>query len=190
MDIPGLRDLQAERAAVISTMESLTDDEFENGPTLCEGWAPRDVLAHLMGLDTQLLEYVKAKGNINAANQAIVDKARPQGRARIMHRARHWAKRPAPLVAGTAFFFLGDIGVHHQDVLRGLGRTRDVPDPIRSAILREGAVLGAKTLLAHKVVPTDGGRAIGRGPVVRGTTEALGLWLAGRKGIEDELEFT
>jgi len=190
MDIPGLRDLQAERAAVIETMESLTDEEFESGPTLCEAWAPRDVLAHLMGLDTQLFEYVKAKGSINTANQAIVDKARPQSRERIMNRAHHWAKRPAPLVAASAYFFLGDTAVHHQDVLRGLGRTRDVPDAMRAAILREGMVLGGKTLLAHKVAPTDGGRAIGRGPVVRGTSEALGLWLAGRKGLEDELEFT
>jgi len=170
-------------------MESLTDEEFESGPTLCEAWAPRDVLAHLMGLDTQLLEYLKAKGNIGAANQSIVDKARPQSRTRLMNRAHHWAKRPAPLVAGAAFFFLGDLGMHHQDVLRGLGRTRDIRDPIRAAILREGMVLGAKSLTAHKVAPTDGGRAVGRGPVVRGTSEALGLWLAGRKGIDDELEF-
>src|SRR5437764_1142600 len=144
MDIPGLRDLQAERAAFIETMDSLSDEEFEHGTTLCEAWSPRDVLAHLMGLDTQLTMYLKAKGNISAANQAIVDKARPQARERIMHRARHWAERPAPLVAGTAFLFLGDIGVHHQDVLRGLSRTRDVPDAIRAAILREGMVLGAK----------------------------------------------
>ena len=92
-------------------------------------------------------------------------------------------------MAGTAYLFLGDLGMHHQDVLRGLGRTRDIPDPIRAAILREGMVLGAKTLMAHKVVPTDGGRSVGRGPVVRGTSEALGLWLAGRKGIDAELEF-
>jgi hypothetical protein len=147
------------------------------------------VLAHLMGIDTQLLEYLKAKGNISAANQNIVEKARPQSRERLMNRARHWAERPAPLVAGTAYFFLGDIGMHHQDVLRGLGRTRDVPDPIRAAVLREGMVLGAKKLTAHKVVPTDGGLALGRGPVVRGTSEALGLWLGGRKGLDDELEF-
>jgi uncharacterized protein (TIGR03083 family) len=189
MEIPGLADLQAERAAVIETMESLTDDEFEHGPTLCEAWAPRDVLAHLMGIDTQLVQYVKAKGNVSAANQAIVDKARPQSRTRLMNRAHHWAQRPAPLIAGTAYLFLGDLGMHHQDVLRGLGRTRDIPDPIRAAILREGMVLGAKTLMAHKVAPTDGGRSVGRGPVVRGTSEALGLWLAGRKGLEDELEF-
>ena len=189
MNIPGLQDLQTERAAVIETMESLTDDEFDHAPTLCAAWAPRDVLAHVMGLDTQLLEYVKAKGRVGVANQAIVDKARPQSRARLMNRARHWAERPAPLVAATAFFLLGDLAVHHQDVLRGLDRRRDVPDALRAAILREGMTLGAKTLLAHKVVPTDGGRSLGRGPEVRGTSEALGLWLAGRQGLDDELEF-
>jgi len=180
--------MRRERAAVIETMESLTDDEFESGPTLCEEWAPRDVLAHLMGVDTQLLAYAKAKGNINKANAAIVAKGRRQSRERLMNRARHWAAKPAPLMRVAGLPFLGDLGMHHQDVLRGLGRTRDVPDPIRAAILREGLMLGAKQLIDHRIAPTDGGLSIGRGTPVRGTSEALGLWLAGRKGLDDEIE--
>jgi uncharacterized protein (TIGR03083 family) len=189
MAFPGEADLRAERHAVIATMESLTDDEFESGPTLCAEWAPRDILAHLMGIDSGMLEYVKAPGQIRKANQAIVDKARPMSRDRLMNRARHWADKVAPLTRATALFYLGDTSVHHQDVLRGLGRTRDVPDAARAAILREGVVLGSKKLLSFRVEPTDGGRAMGRGTVVRGTSEALGLWLTGRAGIEPELEF-
>jgi hypothetical protein len=88
---------------------------------------------------------------------------------------------------------LGDVCVHHQDVLRGLGRTRQLTPGIAAAIFREGVVLSTGTksnLLKHRVEPTTpGGRALGRGRVVRGSTEALGLWLAGRKGLDDELEF-
>jgi uncharacterized protein (TIGR03083 family) len=188
MGFPGEADMRVERAAVIDTLDSLTDEEFEAGPTLCEEWAPRDVLAHLMGLDTQALAYAKAMGNVNKANAAIVAKARHQSRDRIMNRARHWAAKPAPLMRVSGLLFLGDLGMHHQDIIRGLGRTRDVPDAIRAAILREGMVLGAKKLIDHRVAPTDGGVSFGRGTPVRGTSEALGLWLAGRKGLDDEIE--
>ena len=84
---------------------------------------------------------------------------------------------------------LGDLAVHHQDVIRGLGRHRKVPDASAAAILREGVLLGSKRLLTHRVVPTDGGRALGRGRTVRGMREALGLWLAGRSGLDRELTF-
>lgn len=189
MEFPGERDLIAERVAVVATLESLTDDEFEHGDTLCTDWAPRDVLAHLIGVDTALVEYVKAKGNIGAANAAIVAKTRGQSRDRLLHRARHWAERPAPLTRPGAFFYLGDTAVHHQDILRGLGRSRTVPEACRDAILREGVVLGGRKLLSHRVEPTDGGRPLGRGLRVRGTREVLGLWLTGRAGLEDELQF-
>lgn len=189
MAIPGEVELRAERQAVIETLESLSDEEFESGPTLCTEWAPRDILAHLMGVDTGLIEYVKAPGQIAKANAAIVAKARAMSRERLMNRARHWADRPAPLTRLSAVFFLGDTAVHHQDILRGLGRTRDVPDACRTAILREGVVLGGTKLLRFRVEPTDGGRAMGRGTTIRGTSEALGLWLTGRAGLEPELEF-
>lgn len=189
MQLPGEVDLLAERSAVLATLESLTDDEFEHGRTLCEGWAPRDILAHLMGVDSGLTEYVKAKGNVRAANAAIVDRDRAKSRDRMMNRARHWAAHPAPLVRVSAFFLLGDTAVHHQDILRGLGRSRDIPASSATAILREGVVLGGKKLLTHRAEPTDHGRAMGRGQVVRGTAEALGLWLTGRQGIDAELVF-
>lgn len=189
MAFPAEAELRDERQAVVATLESLTDDEFESGTTLCEEWAPRDILAHLMGLDFGLLEYAKAPGQIAKANGAIVDKARAMSRSRLMNRARNWADKPAPLTRVMAVFFLGDLAVHHQDILRGLGRTRDVPDACRHAIMREGLVLGARKLLTFRVEPTDDGRSIGRGTVVRGTSEALGLWLTGRAGLEDELEF-
>jgi len=189
MAFPGEVELREERRAVVATLDSLSDAEFESGTTLCSEWAPRDILAHLMGVDTGLVEYVKAPGRIGQANQAIVDKARSMSRHRLMNRARHWADKPAPLTRVTALFFLGDTAVHHQDILRGLDRTRDVPDACRSAILREGVVLGGRKLLSFRIEPTDGGRAMGRGTVVRGTSEALGLWMTGRAGLEPELEF-
>jgi uncharacterized protein (TIGR03083 family) len=160
---PGANDFRAERRAVLATMESLTPEEFESGPTLCEGWAPRDVLGHLIGIDETPAEYVKAGGNVHKANARIVERMRTMSREQLLERARDWAARPATLSLVASWGLLGDLGVHHQDVLRALGRRR--------------------------VEPTDTGRAVGRGQVVRGTAEQLGMWLAGRRSVEPELVF-
>lgn len=194
MGLPGEDAMRAERAALIATLDSLTDEEFESGPTLCTEWAPRDILAHVMGIDLSLGEYARAKGNFDAGNARIVAKARTMSRERLMRRGRHWAEKPAPLARLTAPLFLGDLTMHHQDVLRGLGRTREVPDASARALMREAVflsmvLLGTRRLLSYRIEPTDGGRALGRGTVVRGTREALAMWLGGREGIEDELEF-
>lgn len=186
---PGEKDYRAERRAVLATMESLTREEFESGTTLCEGWAPRDVLSHLIGIDEAVPEYVKAAGHVSKANERIVARMRALSSDDLLARARDWAARPATLSLVASYALLGDLATHHQDVIRGLGRHRDVPPAAARAILREGLVLGAKKLKDHRIEATDTGRRIGRGRVVRGTAEALGLWLAGRRGIDAELVF-
>ncbi|MDQ1712519.1 MAG: hypothetical protein QOE45_1969 [Frankiaceae bacterium] len=186
---PGERDYRAERAAFLSTVESLTPEEFEHGTTLCAGWAPRDVLGHLIGIDEAPAEYVKAAGNVNKANARLVERFRALDRDALLDRGREWAAKPAFLSLTASYGLLGDLAVHHQDVLRGLGRSREVPPPIARAILREGTVFGLKKLRRYRVEPSDTGRAIGRGQVVRGTAEQLGLWLAGRGSVEPELVF-
>ena len=189
MLLPFERALREERAAVVATMTSLTDEEFESAPTLCEEWAPRDILGHLLGVDSAVTTYLRTGLRINAANARIVEDARRLTRAQLLGRARRWAAQPALTSRLAAYTMLGDVAMHHQDVLRPLGRSRDIPEASRNAILREGFILGRRRLLSHRVEPTDGGMSLGRGRVVRGTSEALGLWLAGRRGVEEELEF-
>jgi uncharacterized protein (TIGR03083 family) len=189
MRFPGEADLLAERASLLETLVTLSDEEFESGPTLCEEWAPRDVVAHLLGIDRALPEYARSWGNIRRANAAIVDHARAESRDELMDQARQWVASPPLTTRSAAVFLLGDSAVHHQDILRGLGRRREIPAASRAAILREGVVLAPHRLLRHRVVPDDGGWAIGRGEVVRGSSEALGLWLSGRRGVEAELTF-
>jgi uncharacterized protein (TIGR03083 family) len=188
MMLPGERALREERQALVATVASLSDDEFESAPTLCEAWAPRDVLAHVMGVDKQFGEYVRAGGWVGTANEVIVAKSRHRSREDLLAEAERWADRPGVVSRTSALWLLGDNAIHHLDVLRPLGRTRDLPEASRNAILREGAFLGAKKLLRYRVVPTDGGVALGRGETVRGTREALGMWLAGRRGYDSEVE--
>ena len=190
MAFPGENDYRAERLALLATIESLTDEEFDHGTTLCAGWAPRDVVAHLMGIDSELGAYVRALGQINKANDEIVQKARALDRPAVMARLRTWANSPALTSRTIGLYLIADLAIHHQDILRGLGRTREVPKPASDAILREGALLGLGKLRHHRVVPNDGGRSFGRGDVVSGTSEALGMWLCGREAVADELVFT
>ena len=189
MMLPGERALRDEREAIAATMRSLNDDEFESAPTLCQDWTPRDILAHVMGVDRHLAEYVRAGGWINTGNELIVRKARSRSRDQLMDEMERWVASPAPWVRVSAAFLLGDNAIHHQDVLRPLGRTREIPEASANAMLREGALLGARRLLSYRVEPTDGGWPMGRGRVVRGTREVLGLWLSGRSIPTSELVF-
>ncbi|SEG12044.1 TIGR03083 family protein [Thermomonospora echinospora] len=185
-------ELRAERFRLIETLEGLSDDDFDAGATLCTEWAPRDVLGHVIGIDYLLGSYVPYGTRINAANRAQADRARMLPRGRLMEWARHWAANPSLTSRLALPVILGDLGVHHQDVLRGLGLRRDVPDAVATAIFREGLQLSLwlnRRVLSHRLVPTDGHRPVGRGPEVRGTREALGMWLTGRDSVAGELEF-
>jgi uncharacterized protein (TIGR03083 family) len=186
---PGEKDYRAERKAFLATIESLTPDEFEHGKTLCTEWAPRDVLAHLLGIDEAVGEYVKALGNVNKGNARIVARMKGLGRDELLERARTWADKPALLPLSASWPLLGDLATHHQDVLRGLGRSRVVPPASAKAILREGLLFGASKLRRYRIVPSDVGRSMGRGQAVRGTAEQIGMWLAGRNTVAAELVF-
>jgi uncharacterized protein (TIGR03083 family) len=130
---------------------------------------------------------------VNAANDQVVAEARSLTRAELLARGQRWAHSPSQPSRALARFLIGDVSVHHQDVVRGLGRRRELPPDIAGAIFREGIVLSTGTkrnLLRYRLEPTTaGGHRIGRGKTVRGSSEALGLWLAGRQGLEAELEF-
>lgn len=180
--------LIAERQAFLDTVASLDDAHFTDGPTLCAGWAPRDVFAHVLGEETHLGAYLRAGGAVNRANARIVAAHRGLTRAELMRRGAVWAARPSRTSRIAAGFLLGDLVVHHQDVLQPLGRTRDIPEPARRAMLREGSVLGVTRLRRYRVEPTDlAGAARGRGTVLTGTAEALAMWLAGRDAYRDRL---
>lgn len=193
MRLPLDGELRAERTSLIETLERLSDEEFDSGTTLCDQWSPRDVLGHVLGVDRVFRSYLPYGPRINAANAAQADRAARMTRDRLMDQARRWAERPSLSSRVGAVILLGDLAIHHQDVLRGLGRTREVPDAVATAIFREGLQLSLwlnRRVLRHRLVPADGHRAVGRGPEVRGTREALGMWLAGRDSVAGELEFS
>lgn len=186
-----VEELRAERNRLVDTLEALTDDEFDHGRTLCEGWSPRDVLAHVVGVN-DVHRYLRA-GRLRRANDQMVEEGRRMDRDALIAAGRRAANQPSSSSRLGAPVIFGDVAVHHQDVLRGLGRNRELPVAVERAIFREGLNLGLwKGLrsLRYRLVPTTAGlRPVGRGPVVTGTAEALGMWLAGRDSVRSELTF-
>lgn len=190
MKFPAEAAARRERAGFMATIEGLTDAEFSSAPTLCAGWAPRDVLAHVIGTD-QASPYLRRGLRIDRVNATITDRSRHRSRADLTQAGHRWATKPSTFGRAVSLFLLGDLGIHHQDVLRGLERTRDVPEEVSAAIYRAGAVLSLRLnrrVLHHRLIPTPG-RPRGRGPTVSGPREALGMWLAGRDTAAAELVF-
>lgn len=193
MQFPEENALRRERHRLLETIESLTDDEFDRGSTLCEGWAPRDVLAHVVGADS-LATYARPSTlTIDRGNAAAVEAGRAVDRAELTDSARQAAANPSLGARALAWLLAGDVALHHQDVLRGLGRPHGLPDESARLVFREGLVQSwqhGAPLMRHKMEPTTPGcRPRGRGRPVIGTAEALGLWLAGRSASVGELEF-
>jgi uncharacterized protein (TIGR03083 family) len=186
-------EIRAERNAVVDTIDSLSDTEFNSAPTLCTEWAPRDVLAHLIGTG-RVGQCLRTPWRVHSTNASVVAISRDSSRAGLIAAGRAWADIAGKLNRVIASALIGDVAMHHQDVLRGLGRVRDLPSGIESALFLEGIMLSVQSrhprLLRYRVVPTNGaGTAVGRGAEVRGTSEALGMWLGGR-AVEHDLEFT
>lgn len=197
MRLPLETELRAERKRLLDTLSALPDDVFESGPTLCDGWSPRDVLGHLIGVDDALATY-RPWRSLAAVNRRQVRRARRLSRQELMARARDWADRPAWSSRLAALIALGDLAVHHQDIVRGVGADRDLPPSVPSYILWDGALLSSRSnlrVLAYRVIPVDGHPPLGPPAALRpaevwGTREALGMWLAGRDAVAGELCFT
>lgn len=81
--------------------------------------------------------------------------------------------------------------MHHQDIRRALGASRDVPVDRLLAALRFALVAPPIKALWHirgvKVVATDLDWSAGAGPVARGSSEAVLMVMGGRRGVAGEL---
>lgn len=175
---------------MLETFRSLRPEEFDSAPTLCPGWTPRDVLSHLLGQEEGRLQYMTSFGRLRAASTRIVDRGRSRGQGELLARTALWARFPSLPSRLAAHSLLGETALHHQDVLRPLGRRREVTDETKRAMLWRAAVHGRTRLLGRRVVPSDlPGCAFGVGRRVSGPSDALALWLGGRADVEEDLEF-
>lgn len=182
----------AERRALAATLAGLSDDEWAR-PSLCEGWSVRDVAAHVIahpqtgwrelagmslrnlgrGYNATVRREVQRLGRTRSPEQILADFTTYDG-----------SRRKVPVT--TVREPLIDALVHHQDIVRPLGRRHD-PDPVAAGVAADRALTlaflsGARTAKRRvRLVATDHDWSHGTGPVVEGRMVELLLVTMGRQ---------
>jgi uncharacterized protein (TIGR03083 family) len=191
---------------VARSVEAMFDEEFEasfdlasrltedqwNVPSLCPGWAVRDVVVHL-AYHTHRSGLKEVLPNLEKTTAMMVERENASSRDGLL---RWLSSRPAPTERksrGT----LAELVIHQQDIRRPLGLPRDYPeDALRSSLdlctTRSGNifVIDRRFRLGRglRLVTTDLEWTLGKGPEVRGTAEDILMAIAGRRAVLLDLD--
>lgn len=190
--------IASERRRLAAELDALTDEDWAT-PSLCAGWAVRDVVAHLVfpmrvGM-VRLMAKLAAKrfdfGRL-ADEEARSDPRSPDELVAALRANAEHRFHPPGFGAEAP---LTDVIIHGQDIRRPLGLPYVIDEePIRitlDLLTSRKAVRGfvAKGRLAGlRLEATDLDWSHGAGAVISGTAEALAMATAGRKCALDELE--
>jgi uncharacterized protein (TIGR03083 family) len=181
--------IAAERRAFADTLEALTPEQWA-APSLCEGWAVKDVAAHLLvgpttSMPAFLLAMAASRFDFDRTNRRLTAARadRPTGEIVAMLRLHADSRFTPPGQDWHAP--LMDLFIHRLDCVVPLGIPCDRPlEPWPDVLdfLVEPGTRRRFTRSAPDVTfaATDVDWSHGSGPRVSGTAEALGLVLAGR----------
>ncbi|WP_218566573.1 maleylpyruvate isomerase family mycothiol-dependent enzyme [Vallicoccus soli] len=186
----------AERAALADDLEGLDAAQWAT-PSLCGRWTVEEVVAHLtaaasVGRLRWLRSMAGARFDADLHNDRRLAEHRGATPAQTLERFRRVTTRTTGPSGHTAAW-LGEVVVHAQDVRRPLGLPRTPPvgavTPVAAFFAgRDFTVPGRSTAQGLRLEATDGPFAAGAGPLVRGTTLALVMAMAGRRAYLDDLE--
>jgi uncharacterized protein (TIGR03083 family) len=182
--------IAAERRQLATILAGLSPEQWD-GPSLCDGWAVRHVVAHLTmpfrySTPRFVLGLVKARGSFQRMSDGIARRdgelPRDQLIAAVADNADHPWKPPG---AGYEGPLTHDV-IHGLDITRGMGLDLAVPAQPMAAVL--DAVVGSRSR-QHFGVAVDGVRlaatdlewSFGSGPSVHGQAQDLALLLTGRR---------
>lgn len=189
------RTVHAERSAPAADLAHLTDEQWAT-PSLCSALSVRQVLAHLTSAATLgplrwMWSVLRCRFDFD---EHVADRLAEQMGADA---AETLARFERIVTSRTSTFgpkaaWLGEVIVHAEDIRRPLGIAHDHPvDAVtRVAEFYAGAdfTVPSRTLTAGlRLEATDGPFRAGDGPLVRGTTLALTMAMAGRAAYCDEL---
>ncbi|MCQ4210673.1 maleylpyruvate isomerase family mycothiol-dependent enzyme [Streptomyces longispororuber] len=182
--------VHAERAALIDDLAGLDEAQWDT-PSLCDGWAVHDVVAHLVNSARStrtgfVVDLVRARFDFDRQNARGVARERGGTPKETLERLRRAAPRtstpPAPLDSR-----LVEEVIHGEDIRRPLGIARAYP---REAVVRAlrlqartpASFGGAKELLGRvRLAATDADLTIGDGPEATGPVLDLLLAVSGRR---------
>lgn len=183
-------------------LHDLDDDAFDT-PSLCRGWAVRDVLGHMgLGHTTPMPAMVGriakygfnvTRASFRESKELFADKGADQIRLfwdEVMV-AQHPMKGISRLIPVRAGFL--DHMVHNQDIRRPTGKARTIPTDhlVRALELvrSEGTPMfnPKKTVRGLTLKASDVGWSAGDGPSVEGPGEALVMAASGRIAALEDL---
>jgi uncharacterized protein (TIGR03083 family) len=185
------------RALLARDLAGLTQEQWRS-PSLCAGLSVRDVVAHLTaGASLSFPRWLAmlARARFDADAMVARQVAEHLGADPADTLARFRAVVTSTTVPSRRHLdaWLGEVLVHGEDVRRPLGLAG--PDEVaawervaRFYVARDFTVPSRTLARGLRLEATDGGWRHGDGPLVRGTTRALVMALAGRRAYLDELD--
>jgi uncharacterized protein (TIGR03083 family) len=186
-----------ERAALAADLTSASlGEEQWSGPSQCESWSVRDVLAHMTATANmtpgKFFPKMIASGfSFDKVQDKGIAAERGASGAETLSRfqAVVGSEKKPP---GPKDTVLGETIIHADDIRRSLGLQRTYPDGalVEVADFYKGSnlIIGTKRRIDGLALrATDTGWSYGTGPEVSGPMLPLLLAMAGRKGVLDEL---
>jgi uncharacterized protein (TIGR03083 family) len=187
--------VHAERAALADELAELDQDQWCQ-PSLCGRWIIEEVVAHLtaaasIGRLRWIASVLGAQFNFNLHNDRRLAEYRGGNPAETLERFRRVSNSTAAPSRHTAAW-LGEVVVHGQDIRSPLGLVRTpaldaVTAVARFYASRDFTVTSRSATAGAHLQATDGPFASGSGALVRGTTLALTMAMAGRAEYCDDL---
>jgi uncharacterized protein (TIGR03083 family) len=191
-----------EVADIGDLLHELDDGDFDT-PSLCDGWAIRDVIGHMgtghttpfPGMMTRIAKhgFNVTKASYTESRHFLAGKSADEIRTfwdSVMI-TEHPRKGISKLIPGKAAFL--DHLVHNQDMRRPTGKRREIPEyRLRRAlelVRTEGNPMfnPKKNVAGLRLVATDIDWTGGDGPTVEGPGEAIVVAGAGRRAALDDL---
>ena len=173
------------------------DEGQWNGPSLCDQWRIRDVLAHVVAaaegtfgvrwIFTSMLHHGFDHDRWVAADGRARGRAHPATLLSALRNTATDPEAPPRSVKG-----LMHVLIHGQDICRPLGIGRELPAshllPVADLIKDDRLVFGTKKRIAGcRLTATDMDWSHGSGATVTGPAEALVMLMAGRMVALDDL---
>ncbi len=184
--------IHAERAALASLLAELPDEDWSHD-TLCPGWTVHDVAAHVIStpqIGWRDMGGLLARNLGRGYNSMIFREVKRLGaretRDSILSDFERYATSTHHVPTTTSVEPLIDALLHHQDIVRPLGRTREMP-PAAAAVAadrvrRLAPLMGTgKLVRSVRMVATDIAWDRGKGPVVSGPMQELLMIASGRR---------
>jgi uncharacterized protein (TIGR03083 family) len=183
--------IHAERAALAALLADLPDADWAHH-TLCPGWTVHDIAAHVISTPQVGWRQVGAMSvrNLGRGYNTMIYRevkriAAGETRESILADFERYADSTRHVPTTTSIEPLIDALVHHQDVVRPLGRSHDMPPPAAAVaadrVRRLAPLMGTRKLVRSvRMVATDVDWTRGSGPTIAGPMQELLMLCSGR----------